>query len=151
MIRNGSFGRLNNHQSIDPIFCRSCNTISTCLDTIKFANEARLCFDRIIASPSYVIPWSRSKHKNMAALRGDMLQHATYLIMTQLGAFTNSYSHCCSSPASLWVRSQELLIASHVAPQFYHAFHVFEQQGVLQSNFNRPHWRDTFRLHMVGY
>jgi hypothetical protein len=101
LIHPGCYGGLATKQSVDPIFLELMQhdyANLTRFDSIKFSNDAGSCYDRIVASPSNVIARSMGLHKNIATLHGNMLQHATYRIKTQLGVSSASYCHCCSCP-----------------------------------------------------
>ena len=54
----GCYGGLANKQSLDPVYLEVMQydyAQLTRWDSIKFANDARSCYDRIIASPSNLI------------------------------------------------------------------------------------------------
>jgi exonuclease III len=101
LLHAGCYGGLPNKQSVDPIFLELMQydyASLTRYDTIKFANDAGSCYDRIIASPSNVLARAMGLHSNIASIHGDMLEHATYRIKTCLGISTASYCHSCDSP-----------------------------------------------------
>ena len=100
-LNPGCYGGLATKQSLDPVFLEMMQYDYAALtrwDAIKFANDAGSCYDRIIVSPSNVIARSRGLNHNIARLHGNMLEHATYRIKTQLGVSTAGYSHCEDSP-----------------------------------------------------
>ena len=97
----GCYGSLANKQSLDPVYLEVMQydyAQLTRWDSIKFANDAGSCYDRIIASPSNLIARSRGLPQSIAAMHGQMLQFAKYRIKTQLGISLQSYSHSDSSP-----------------------------------------------------
>ena len=97
----GCYGGLANKRSLDPVFLENMQydyTMLTRSDSIKFANDAGSCYDRIIASPSNLIARSMGLHRHIAALHGLMLESAIYRIKTQLGISSTSYSHSPDHP-----------------------------------------------------
>jgi hypothetical protein len=97
----GCYGGLSNKQALDPVFLELMQNdyaIMTRTNHIKFANDAGLCYDRIIPSPSNILARSRGLHRNIAKLHGSMLQNAVYHIKTQLGISTHHYSHSPAFP-----------------------------------------------------
>ena len=100
-LNAGCYGGLSNKQSVDPVFLELMQydySLLTRWDTIKFANDAGSCYDRIVVSPSNVMARSRGLHTNIAKIHGSMLEHAVYRIKTQLGISDQGYSHSAASP-----------------------------------------------------
>ena len=100
-LNPGCYGGLANKQSTDPIFLEVMQydyAMLTRWDTIKFANDAGSCYDRIVVSPSNIMARSRGLHSNIAKIHGHMLEHAVYRIKTQLGISAQGYSHTTDSP-----------------------------------------------------
>ena len=82
-LNAGCYGGLSNKQLVDPIFLELMQydySLLTRWDTIKFANDAGSCYDRIVVSPSNVMARSRGLHSNIAKIHGSMSEHAVYRI-----------------------------------------------------------------------
>ena len=86
-INPGCYGGLATKQSLGPVFLEMMQydyTLMTRFDSIKFANDAGSCYDRIIVPPSNVIARSRGLHANVAKIHGNALEKAVFRIKTQL-------------------------------------------------------------------
>jgi hypothetical protein len=96
-VESGHVRSRANCQASDPTFLAILQYDYAALTrwpSIKFNNNATLCYDRIIPSVSNVTPRSMGRlHKNIAQIHGDMLEQAVYHIKTQLGISNGSYSH----------------------------------------------------------
>ena len=100
-INPGCYGGLATKQSLDPVFLEMMQydyTLMTRFDSIKFANDAGSCYDRIIVPPSNVIARSRGLHAHVAKIHGNTLEKAVFRIKTQLGISQGHYSHSEADP-----------------------------------------------------
>jgi hypothetical protein len=103
LIHSGCFGGLANRQLLDPVFLEIMQydyASLTRYDTIKFANDAGSCCDRIIPAPSNAVARSMGLHKNVSLVHGRMLQEAKYQIKTQMGVSTTGTSVAVKTPYS---------------------------------------------------
>jgi hypothetical protein len=65
---------------------------------LKFSNDAKACYDRIVVNLASIVSRSFGLHHNISTIQGHMLQQAVYRIKTQLGISKGSYSHSDESP-----------------------------------------------------
>ena len=65
---------------------------------IRFNNDMKSCFDRIMAHIALLHIQSYGMPQELASIMGDFLQYARYYVKTGIGVSTTSYSHSKDSP-----------------------------------------------------
>ncbi len=96
VLHEGNYGSRPCRSSLDPIGIEVLQTEYshlTRLAHLKFSNDAEACYDRIIVNLATIISLCHGVPSEVAAIQGDMLEHAKYFIKTGLGVSNMSYSH----------------------------------------------------------
>jgi hypothetical protein len=101
LSNDGNFGARTARSSLDPIGIEILQykySRLLRLRHLKFSNDAKACYDRIVVNLASIVSRSFGLHHNISTIQGHMLQQAIYRIKTQLGISKGSYSHSNDSP-----------------------------------------------------
>ena len=100
-LNDGCFGGRPNRRAIDPVLIDVTQTeiaMVTRRPLIRFNNDMKSCFDRIMAHIALLNIQSYGMPQELASIMGDFLQFARYYVKTGIGVSTTSYSHSNDSP-----------------------------------------------------
>ena len=93
----GQYGGLPGHDAITPtIIVEFQYEISQASKRplVHLDYDATACYDRIILSMASLIARAHGQHRSIVLINATTLKSARYLLKTQLGISTTSYSHC---------------------------------------------------------
>ena len=148
----GQYGGLPGHDAITPTiieeFQYEISRASKC-PLVHLDYAAAACYDRIILSMASLIARAHSQHHSIILINAITLKSVQYLLKTQLGISTTSYSHCDLFPIygngqgagnspGLWCAISSIL------------FDVYEKQAC-GASFYSPDKTKNVKLDMISF
>ena len=148
----GQYGGLPGHDAITPTIIKEFQyKISRARKhpLVHLDYDATTCYDRIIQPMASLISRAHGQHHSIVLINATTLKSAQYLLKTQLGISSTSYSHSEIFPiygsrqgsgnsASLWCAISSIL------------FDVYEQQAC-GASFYSPDKTIAIKLYMIGF
>ena len=148
----GQYGGLPGHDAITPTiieeFQYEISRASKC-PLVHLVYDATACYNRIILPMASLISRAHGQHHSIVLINAITLKSAKYLLKTQLGISSTSYSHCNLFPIygsgqgsgnspGLWCAISSVL------------FNVYEQQAC-GASFYYPDKTIAVELYMIGF
>jgi hypothetical protein len=102
LINKGVYGCRPSRRAIDPVFVDVTQTelaMVTRTPLVKFNNDARACFNRILVHLLNLCLRSFGMPKKLTTILGELLRVARYAIKTAIGISKKTYHHSDESPA----------------------------------------------------
>lgn len=101
LLNPGCYSSRPHRQALDPVFLEILQydyVLATRYPHLKFSNDATACYDRMLAHITVLITRAFGLEASVAAVQGNFLEYAKYLVKTLLGVSTEHYQHSDASP-----------------------------------------------------